>query len=69
VLLDLRGTRYLTLNRTGGLLWEELAQPRTVGRLVQMLVATEQVSESDARPAVEAFLAALAERGLLEDDG
>jgi hypothetical protein len=66
LLLDLRGSRYLTLNRTGGRLWEALAAPCTVDGLVEVLVATEAVSAPEARAAVEAFLDALAVRDLLD---
>lgn len=66
VLLDLRSSRYLTLNRTGGVLWNAIERPRTVHDLIDLLVSAYAVTETAAEAAIEAFLDALAERGLLE---
>ena len=66
VLLDLHSSRYLTLNRTGGVLWKAIERPQTVRDLVALLVSVFAVTESTAEAAIETFLDALADRGLLE---
>ncbi len=66
LLLDLRSSTYLTLNRTGGLLWEAIADPVDTGQLVAMCVERFGASEAEAEAAVDAFVDALAARGLLE---
>jgi len=65
VLLDVEAARYLTLNATGGWLWEELDRPRAVADLVRSLVTGHDVTEAEAATAVEAFLDVLLDRNLL----
>jgi hypothetical protein len=57
VLLDVRASRYLTLNQTGALLWRQLAQPA---------VQLYPVGEAEATTALADFLDALDARDLLE---
>jgi len=66
VLLDVRASRYLTLNQTGALLWRQLAQPAAVDDLVGMLVQLYPVGEAEATTALTDFLDALDARDLLE---
>ncbi len=66
VLLDLRSSTYLTLNRTGGLLWQAIAQPVELRDLVALVVSRYAVAEAEAEAAVSRFVESLAERGLLE---
>lgn len=66
VALDLDTARYLATNRTGALLWDQLAAGTTREALVALLVATWDLDEARAAADVEAFLAMLTDRGLLE---
>jgi hypothetical protein len=62
VALHLDSRRYFTLNATGLLLAEALAQPRTMDELVAVLVATFEVGGDEAaataRPFVDRCVAA-----------
>jgi uncharacterized NAD(P)/FAD-binding protein YdhS len=66
VALDLDTARYLATNRTGALLWDQLAAGATRETLVARLVETWDLDEARAAADVDAFLAMLADRGLLE---
>jgi hypothetical protein len=66
VLLDLRSSLYLTLNRTGALLWDLLAEPVTPARLAAALVAEFGLSADVAAADTEAFLSHLRAQGLVE---
>jgi coenzyme PQQ synthesis protein D (PqqD) len=66
VLLDLRNAKYLTLNPTGGFLWDALEQPKTVRDLVALVEQAYMIPEDQATQAVTAFLASLDARTLLE---
>lgn len=57
---------YLSANVAGALLWQELADGTTRERLAEGLVATFGIEASDAARDVDAFLAELEARGLLE---
>jgi len=62
--LDLNGM--LTLNATARVLWEALATEQTEADLVTALTDRFEVSSEAAQTDVAAFVAALAERGLLD---
>jgi hypothetical protein len=66
VALDLDTSRYLATNRTGALLWDQLAAGATREALIAKLVATWEIDAERAAADVDAFLAVLDDRGLLE---
>lgn len=66
VAADLASAVYLTANRSGTLLWPDLASGTTEDELVRRLIDAYAIGPEDAAADVAAFLAALAERGLLE---
>jgi len=66
VLLDLRSSMYFTLNSTGKLLWDVLAQPATAQSLAASIVDAYGVSDAQAASDVEAFLGALAAHDLVQ---
>jgi hypothetical protein len=66
VILDLGADRYTRLNGTASDLWDELAEPRTGSDLVGWLIRAHGIDERRARDDVQAFLAPLLDRGLLE---
>jgi Coenzyme PQQ synthesis protein D (PqqD) len=66
VVLDLDGDRYTRLNGSAGLLWEELAEPRSGAELADRLVAEYGIDSDRARADVEGLLAKLRDGGLLE---
>ncbi len=66
VALDLDTARYLATNRTGALLWDQLAAGATREALVARLMESWDLDEARAAADVDAFLAMLSDRGLLE---
>jgi hypothetical protein len=66
VALDLQGSSYFAVNRAGAALWEALAGGTTREDLVSKLVTEFGIDRDGAARDVDAFLAALAERELLE---
>lgn len=67
VILDLRSSSYLLLNRTGATLWPALQTGATLAQLAQLLVEHFKVSDDVARHDAEAFVAALRSRDLLDE--
>lgn len=65
VALDLRESRYLTVNRTGQVLWAALAEGATRAQLVERLIEEFGVDEARAAADVDAFTAELESRDLL----
>ena len=65
VALDLRESTYLSVNRTGTVLWPRLAAGATRDELLAALTASFDVDAEAAGRDVDAFLAALRARGLL----
>jgi hypothetical protein len=63
--LDTNSSTFFNANRTGALLWAALADGGTHDQLVARLVEAFALDEDAARHDVDAFLAELAERGLL----
>jgi hypothetical protein len=61
VMLDPEGDRYLRLNETGGMLWEALAEPRTIAELGHRLAGEAGIDPERAAADAKAFA-----RGLLE---
>lgn len=64
VLMDLEGDRLMTLNRTGVVLWDALAEPAGAGALAGVLTARFAVDEATAVADVDRFLTSLRARGL-----
>jgi hypothetical protein len=65
VVLDLRESRYLAINRTGQLLWTALARGATKGALIERLMEAFDIERTRAVADVEAFTSKLESRGLL----
>lgn len=65
VAIDLKGSVYFTLNRTGAELWPALSEGATREQLVERLCARFGVDEETAGRDVDAFLEMLRERELL----
>ena len=66
VVLDLATERYLSLNRSGTVIWERLAEGATRSALVRALVDAFGLAEDRAGADVDAFVAELRDNGLLE---
>jgi hypothetical protein len=66
VLLDLLGSRYMTLNESGALLFHRLQDGATRADLIACLVGAYDLPEDDAATDVDEFVATLAEASLLE---
>lgn len=65
VVLDLRTSRYLSLNTSGSLLWLKLVDGATYDNLRSALVARFGVDQAAAGTDVDGFLEALRIRDLL----
>lgn len=68
VLLDLDGGAYYALNRTGAVVWELLAEPRTRDELHAALLLRFEVEAEDLRRDLAALLDDLARHGLIDED-
>jgi hypothetical protein len=66
VAVDLERSEYLLVNRTGAALWRLLAEGSSPGELAADLVERYGLAPRRAEADVEVFVAALAQRGLLE---
>jgi hypothetical protein len=64
--LDLRSSRYFSLNRTGARLWALLAEDTDAASLVDALVSGSTVDRAEAAADVDAFVASMRENGLVE---
>lgn len=69
VVLDLRTSRYLSLNNSGAKLWTRLADGATEAELAAVLTDSYGLAADRAQQDVQAFLAALRARDLLADVG
>jgi len=65
VVLDARDASYLTLNRSGALLWRMLAAGATRDQLVGALLAAFDLDEATAAADTDVFLATVSAYGLL----
>lgn len=65
VAVDVNTAEYLTMNRSGALLWETLACGATKAELAARLVGTYAISPEQASSDVGAFLGVLHDRGLI----
>ena len=66
IALDERAALYLAANPAGALLWRALVDGTTRGELVDGLIAEFGIESDRASADVDAFLADLHERGLLD---
>ena len=57
----------LSLNETGAFLWQQLSREQSVESLICALTETYEVSQENARDAVEGFLAQLKIQKVLEE--
>jgi hypothetical protein len=63
VMLDPERDRYLRLNETGGVLWEALAEPRTLADLGAHLAAHTGIDSERAATDAAAFVRGLVDAG------
>jgi hypothetical protein len=66
IALEGRSASYLAANKTGAILWHELAEGTTRERLIAGLVEEFEIDEAQASQDVDAFLAELTKHDLLE---
>ena len=66
VLMLMAESEYLSLNPSGAHLWNRLVEGATVEELVESLDDAFEVEEPTARADVDAFIAELRGRGLLD---
>jgi hypothetical protein len=65
VALDIRQAEYFAINRSGALLWREVARGATREQLTQLIVGRFGLTEDAAAADVERFVSDLERRGLL----
>jgi hypothetical protein len=66
VVLNTASDRYVRLNATGSLIWEELARPASVSSLAERLQAEFGIDGGSARRDVVSFVHWLRERGVVD---
>jgi hypothetical protein len=66
LILDLAADRCTRLNGSGTVLWDALAEPRSLAALAQRLEREFSLDPSSARADAEAFVRDLSARGLVE---
>jgi hypothetical protein len=66
VLLDLASGTYFGLDGVGKRIWESLAQGKTLGETVEIIIAEYDVDDARAQQDVIEFVSDLVRRGLLE---
>jgi hypothetical protein len=66
VILHMTTATYLTINGSGRLLWNRLADGADEPTLIGLLVSEYGIDEAQAKEDVHAFLTALADSSLLE---
>jgi hypothetical protein len=67
IVLDLATSRYVGVNRTGSVLWTQLARGTTADDLADALVDEFEVAPELARDDVATFLGACRKHGWLEE--
>ena len=68
VALDLERSEYFSINQSGAQLWAPLVEGTTATSLMQILMERFDIDQEQAARDVDAFLAGLRERNLLEPD-
>jgi hypothetical protein len=66
IALEARGSRYIASNPAGAVLWQELAEGATRSGLAESLVGAFGIARDRALVDVDAYLADLIARGLIE---
>ncbi len=66
ILAELRDGAYFELDAVGSVIWKELAEGARLEELVATVTSAFDVDEATARADVQAFLADLVERGLID---
>ena len=69
VMLDPESDRYLRLNETGGMLWEELAEPMTIAELSARLAERAGIDPERADTDTIAFVRGLLDTGAARIEG
>ncbi len=69
VMMGLEQGEYYGLRETAASLWTHLAEPRSVDELCDLVSAEYEVDPAVCRPDVEAFVADLLQRRLVETAG
>ena len=67
--LDMRSSRYFTLNSSAVLLWDLLEHESEPDELADALVREHHIGHYQAKADVEAFIVSLRQNGLLEGEG
>jgi coenzyme PQQ synthesis protein D (PqqD) len=65
-ILDIERNQLITLNPTGGFVWERLARGMSVSMIVQELAETTETDPQVVEGDVRAFLGQLAKDGLID---
>jgi len=66
VILSLVDEVYYGLDAVGARTWELIQEPRTLGELVDMIVAEYDVVRDECRKDIEALMAELSDRSLVQ---
>lgn len=66
VLLDINSGTYFGLNEVSNQIWQWLQTPTAEERLVELLLAEYEVSESQANADLQSFLQEMLNNGLIE---
>lgn len=67
VVLDLKSSRYLAVNKSGYLMWKALAKGATRAQLVSELIATFSLDKETAVKDVDDFINSLGQANLLKE--
>jgi hypothetical protein len=66
VLLHLESGKYFSLNRVGGIVWEQVQKETTVSNVVDAIVARFDVERARCEADVLRIIASLSEAGFVE---
>jgi hypothetical protein len=66
VVLDIADSVYLSVNKTGSVLWPALVRGATSDELIQILRDSFSIDEAAAERDVDAFVSELTTRGLID---
>lgn len=69
IAIDVRESTYLSANESGAVLWRALAEGTTADELTATLVEAYGIAADQAAADIDAFLAELRERNLLDETG
>ena len=68
VMMDIENGAYLSLNKTGRIIWEQIESPAKVRDIIQTLTGLFEVDEEMCKSETFSFLEKLAERKAVEID-